>query len=143
MQFHVPQYIDVEDKVFGKFSLAQVVYLAGGGGIGYMIWVKVFFPLNLLLAGSVIVFAAALAFFPEQKFGKPFIQIVEAAFNYVIRIKLYTWKRVPKKPIKIEELPDNVFAQSSTVIPNISKSKLKDMSWSVDVIEAEVESKKI
>ncbi len=33
MQFHVPQYIDIEDKLFGSLTLKQGIYVAGVGGI--------------------------------------------------------------------------------------------------------------
>lgn len=133
MQFHVPQFIDVEDKIFGKFSLAQVIYLAGAGGIAYMLYAKLFFPLNWLLPAGVIAFGAALAFFPTQTFGKPFIEIVESAFRFITRDRLYTWRRQEKKAQKVEELDIDTFAQTTVSLPNIAESKLKDISWSVDV----------
>ena len=36
MQFHIPQYIDIEDKLFGPLTLKQAVYVAGGLGGAYL-----------------------------------------------------------------------------------------------------------
>jgi len=36
MRFKVPQFIDIEDKIFGPFSFKQFVYLAGGAGLCYI-----------------------------------------------------------------------------------------------------------
>ncbi|MBP6904759.1 MAG: PrgI family protein, partial [Candidatus Pacebacteria bacterium] len=36
MQFKVPQFIDIEDKVFGPFTFRQFAYLAGGAGFVYL-----------------------------------------------------------------------------------------------------------
>ncbi len=33
MRFEVPQFIDVEDKIFGPFTFKQFLYLAGGAGL--------------------------------------------------------------------------------------------------------------
>jgi len=35
MRFEVPQFIDVEDKLFGPLTFTQFVYLAGSGGISF------------------------------------------------------------------------------------------------------------
>ena len=35
MQFQVPQFLDVEDKIVGPFTIKQFIYLAGGVGMGY------------------------------------------------------------------------------------------------------------
>ena len=36
MQFQVPQFLDVEDKIIGPFTIKQFLYLAGGVGLGYL-----------------------------------------------------------------------------------------------------------
>ena len=38
MQFKVPQFIDVEDKLFGPVTFKEFVYLAGGAGLIYVIY---------------------------------------------------------------------------------------------------------
>ena len=84
MQFHVPQFIDVEDKIFGPLSFKQFVYLAGGAGLCVVIYV--FVPYNFISIPLIVLaggFAAALAFYRIN--DKPFIYIVQSAFEYFTR----------------------------------------------------------
>ena len=38
MRYQVPQFIDVEDKIFGPLTLKQFLYVAGGSGFSFIIW---------------------------------------------------------------------------------------------------------
>src|SRR3989344_3717953 len=94
MRFQVPQFIEVEDKIFGPLTFKQFIYVAGGGGICVLLFI--FLPnfLALLISLPVALFAAALAFYKVN--GKPFINVVEAFFNYSLTNKLYIWKKEDK-----------------------------------------------
>src|SRR4051812_15323121 len=91
MRFQVPQFIEVEDKIFGPLTFKQFVYLAGGAGICVILFT--FLPkfLAFLIALPIAIFAAALAFYRVN--DKPFIGLVEAFFNYSLGNKLYIWKK--------------------------------------------------
>ena len=54
MRFQVPQFIDIEDKIFGPLTFKQFVYLAGGGGLAFLIYKSVPFMLALPLMLAVI-----------------------------------------------------------------------------------------
>ena len=77
MQFQVPQFIEVEDKIFGPLTFKQFVYIGGGVGADYLLWrllpIYVAGPLMLAVAAA----AAALAFM--QYNGRPFIVAAESA----------------------------------------------------------------
>lgn len=131
MRFGVPQFIEIEDKIFGPFTFKQFMYLAGGAGISFILWN--FIPSNflaILLIVPVVGFAMALAFYKVN--SKPFIYIVEAAVKYVTAEKLYIWKKevVVKGRSGTEEVPEEI-----SYVPRLSDSKLKDLSWSLDVID--------
>ena len=38
MQFKVPQFLDIEDKIFGPFTFREFVYLTGGGGMCFVLY---------------------------------------------------------------------------------------------------------
>ncbi len=38
MQFKVPQFLDIEDKIFGPFTFREFVYLAGAAGLCYVFY---------------------------------------------------------------------------------------------------------
>jgi hypothetical protein len=131
MRFQVPQFIEVEDKIFGPLTLKQFIYLVGGGGlsfIAYTIIGNLFISIIFIL--PIIGFSLALAFYKIN--NKPFINVIEAAFHYFFGEKLYIWKKVDKKIEANQEAPaDDVTA--GFYIPKLSDSKLKDLTWGLDI----------
>jgi hypothetical protein len=134
MRFQIPQFIDVEDKIFGPFTLKQFIYVAGGASaaVACVLTLGVFF--GLLVALPVVVLAAALAFYKIN--NRPFIFILESAFKYATKDKLYIWKKTEPE----EEADGQEKKFSSMVVPNLSESKLKDMNWELDVKKKEDEA---
>ena len=133
MQFQVPQFIEVEDKIFGPLTFKQFIYVAGGAGAAYLFWRVLPFFISVPLILAVGGFAAALAFF---KFNdRPFIIAVEHAFFYFIKAKLYLWSNQSKskKPLVSQEKPQ--IASSQVYIPKLSESKLHELAWSLDIKE--------
>lgn len=132
MQFQVPQFIEVEDKIFGPLTFKQFIYLGGGVGAAYMLWRL--FP--LFIAGPLIIgvggFAAALAFF--QFNGRPFILALENAFFFLIRGKLYLWNNEKKKQAKASPMMKPAGA-APVYVPKLSESRLHELAWSLDIKE--------
>ena len=59
MQFQVPQFIEVEDKIVGPLTFKQFIYLAGGGGVIAILYA--FLPLFFVILLGIPVAAFALA----------------------------------------------------------------------------------
>ncbi len=133
MRFQMPQFIDVEDKIFGPFTLKQFIYLAGGASVGVVcvIFFGMFF--GLLIASPIVILALALAFYKVN--NRPFVFVMESAFRYFMKDKLYIWQ---KKEEEVKE-GEQKEKYSSLVVPNLSQSKLKDMNWELDVKKREAE----
>jgi len=142
MQFQVPQFLDVEDKIIGPFTIKQFLYLAGGTGMGYLSW-RYIPLLGWPVGGAMIGFGAALAFYKFN--SKPFIYTIEAAIHYIRADRLYVWKRREKEAEK--ELDLNNFKpvkHASGLLANKTSSKLNDLTWGIDVTQDnEVEVKKV
>ncbi len=136
MQFKVPQFIDVEDKVVGPLTFKQFAYLAGGGGLVYLSFR--FFPtlIALVLAGAFGALAFALAFVKYNE--KPFIHTLEAFIRFYAKSRLYLWHKQPPKQQSIVVTEKEEKFNRAT----LTESKLKTLSWSLDVIEPETKSKK-
>ena len=131
MQFQVPQFIEVEDKIFGPLTLKQFVYLAGGGATLFLLWVIFPFIIFIFFAIPIALFSVALAFFKLH--GQPFIKVVENAFNYYIGGRIYTWKK-KEKIIKREKVEEKATGQlDEAAIPRLTKRKLDDLAWSLDI----------
>ena len=127
MQFKVPQFIDIEDKVFGPLTFKQFAYLAGGAGLAYL--AMKFLPtiLALFFVPALAGFALALAFMKYN--DKPFIFTLEAFIRYYTRDRLYLWHKQT-----VKETP-KVVRSAPVDRGTLTESKLKTLSWSLDVID--------
>ncbi len=130
MNFQVPQFIEVEDKIFGPLTFRQFLYVAGGAGLAF-----IFYALLPSLFVSAIPIAisiglgAALAFIKVN--NRPFIYTFESAVKYYLRSKLYIWSKKPNT--KTLEMKQETSQADS--LPRLSHSKLSDLSWNLDVKE--------
>lgn len=133
MQFQVPQFIEVEDKIFGPLTFKQFIYIAGGAGAAYLLWrvLPIFIAAPLIL--SIGGLAAALAFF--QYNGRPFILAIEHAFFYFIKSKLYLWSNENKPKKKAAATTAPVASVTDVYVPKLSESKLHELAWSLDIKE--------
>lgn len=134
MRFQVPQFTEVEDKIIGPFTLKQFIYLAGS--IGLCVVLYSFLPLfiAIMLMLPVLGLGAALAFFKIH--NRPFIKIMEASFKYLMGDRLYVWKHSPKKA---EKKTEETSSETGNLLPRLTKSKLKDLTWSLDIKEQPTE----
>jgi hypothetical protein len=132
MQFKVPQFIDIEDKLFGPFTFYQFVYLAGGAGLTFIIYKLL--PLWLALLPMLFVAGLALLLTFYRINNKPFIYYLQAGIVYALGSKLYIWKQ---RVIKSGDTTTEQVAvpQRVSIVPMVSQNSLKDLSWSLDVQE--------
>jgi hypothetical protein len=139
MQFQVPQFIDVEDKIFGPLTFRQFVYIAGGAGFSYILWrlLPSFAALPLITAVGGT--AAAFAFL--QWNGQPFLMAVEHAFYFLIHNKLYLWNNARARAVradldaKKEAAAKQAIREEVVYTPKLSDSKLHELAWSLDINE--------
>jgi hypothetical protein len=153
MQYQVPQFIDVEDKIFGPFTFKQFIYMIGGIALSYVLYR--FIPSLIFSAVPIIVvltFSAALAFYRVN--NRPFINVLESAFRYSVGSKLYLWRKDDKKQaseiaaqMKASQAEkskrggvgkpaqDGAGKYAGVMVPKVSQSKLKDLAWNLDIQE--------
>lgn len=91
MQFEVPQFIEIEDKIFGPFTWRQFLYLGGGAGMAVVLFLTTPFFVFILVGLPLGLFAGALSFYPIN--NRPFSYFIEAMYNYFRRHRLYLWKQ--------------------------------------------------
>jgi predicted membrane channel-forming protein YqfA (hemolysin III family) len=128
MQFEVPQFIEVEDKIFGPLTLKQFIYLAGGTGMSFALYKFLPFFFSVLIILPVMGLSVALAFY--KKDGRPFISVMESGFKYLTGSKLYVWKKEENKKKKKKK---ETTITNQLNLPKLSDSKLKDLGWSLDI----------
>ena len=120
MRFQVPQFIDIEDKIFGPLTLKQFIYLTGGGGVVVVSYLYLPFILFLFVGPPIGLLAVALAFFEINK--RPFIMTMEAAMKFYLKNKLYVWHS-----------DQNGLGESEKTGQKLARNKLKDSSWGLEV----------
>ncbi len=139
MQFKVPQFLDIEDKIFGPFTFREFVYLAGGGGLCFVLYRLLGFFLGAIPILAVAGFSLALTFYRPN--NKPFINMIESSFKYAIGDKLYIWKRRKLKKLDTDRLSELATKEKIQSLNQsgvrLGGSKLKDLAWSLDVLDLE------
>jgi len=132
MRFEIPQFINVQDKLFGPFSFKQALYLVGGGAIVYTIYRTLPGIFLLILGLPVAAFSLALVFYKPN--GREFIDMVEAAFVYALSEKFYLWRRSEKNErIAAERKKARILEPGE--IPEDKRKKISDLAWSLDILD--------
>lgn len=131
MQFKVPQFLDIEDKIFGPFTFSQFAYLAGGAGISYFLYRLLGFWLGAIPIMIIIGLALALTFYRPN--DRPFVDMLESAFTYLANSKLYIWQR--EKITQIEKIQKEKKEEKIIHNPKLNRSKLRDLAWSLDILD--------
>ena len=129
MQFHVPQFIEVENKIFGPLTFKQFIYLIGGAGFVFLLYAQLPFIFAVFFGLPVAAFSLALAFLKIQ--GRPFIKVAENALKHFMGTRLYLWKK-PSAKIK-KGIKKNYKEQE--YMPRLTEGKLRELSWNLDVKE--------
>jgi hypothetical protein len=134
MKFQVPQFIEVEDKIFGPLTLKQFIYLAGAGGVVFVLWRVFPIFIAIIIAAPIIALAGVLAFYKINK--RPFVFVLESALRYILSNRLYVWKSKDIKQMQKQKKEGEKAQESEIHIPKLSGSKLKDIAWSLDIKES-------
>ena len=131
MQFKVPQFLDIEDKIFGPFTFSEFVYLVGGAGLCFILYRVLGLLIGFIPILAVAGFAGALTFYRPN--NKPLVTMLESGLKYLMQDKLYIWKR---KTIKVTKkiTPEKENSEGGEQV-KLTGSKLKDLAWSLDVLD--------
>lgn len=131
MQFRVPQFIDIEDKIFGPFTFKQFVYLVGGAGFCFVLYRALPFFVAIPIMLAVAGLSLALTFYKVN--NRPFIAVMQSYINYTLQNKLYIWKKSEPQVSQEQAVVQKIEQQA--LVPKLSNSKLRDIAWSLDVLD--------
>ncbi|MFA7252379.1 MAG: PrgI family protein [Candidatus Paceibacterota bacterium] len=134
MRFQVPQFIEIEDKIFGPLTIKQFIYIAGSAGLSFILFRFLYLPFAIVLIVAVTIFALTMAFYRIN--NKPFIDVLQSAFGYFFSSKLYLWKKKDKVKPTLKAPVLNSAVQKPIYVPKLSESKLHDLTWSLDIKES-------
>jgi len=128
MEYQVPQFTEVEDKIFGPFTLKQFIYLAGGAGLCAVVFLTLPFILALFFAIPIAALAGALAFYRVN--GKSFVDMLEAGFTYYTGHRLYLWKKEEGKTVEAAPIEAAPIIREKLAL---TQGKLQQLAWSLDI----------
>ncbi len=136
MEYQVPQFIEVEDKIVGPLTLSQFIYIAGAGGLCIVFFFYLPLIFALFFSAPVVALSAALSFYRVN--GKPFIEVLEAAVNYYTSSHLFIWKHQAKPGPGPAGSPgtaqDAVLREKPLrATPRLTSGKLSELAWQLDV----------
>lgn len=96
LQFQVPQFVDVEDKIFGPLTVKQFLMFVVNALIIAAFYVAL--PLPLMVAATIptTIFFLLLAFYTVN--GRSFLWYLFSVFHYLLTGKLFLWERRGETP---------------------------------------------
>lgn len=127
MQFQVPQFINIEDKVIGPLTIKQFLYILVATVILFVLYKLLNLFVFIVLSIPVMVFTYALAFLKVR--NQPFINIVKNMFGFLRKPDFYVWKKLDAKEEKQEQAPKII----KKVPAKKKKKHLRDISWRINV----------
>ena len=134
MQFQVPQFIDIEDKVIGPFTIKQFLYLLGAGIIIFILYKILNIYATVILAIPIIGITIALAFVKVH--GQPFIGIISNFLKFLKKPDFYVWKKPIGKNQPIEQIENIEIIKKESIKTKMkpgTKENLQDLNWKVEI----------
>lgn len=130
MQFLVPQFIDVEDKIFGPLSVRQFIILIAAAGALFFCFRLA--DIGLFIIEAMIIMLTTIAFAFIRVNGRPFHQFLINLIRMIRRPQLRVWHR----EVMADELQlPRVIAppkQDTKRKPTLTASRLAELSLVVD-----------
>ena len=110
MQFQVPQFIEVEDKIVGPLTIKQFGYVAGAAGLSFLLFFTVATWLWFIL--SIVLFGAAVGLAFVKINGQPLIRIGLSAFSFYWQPQTYVWQpehpELPKTGLALQAFAEGI-----------------------------------
>ena len=121
----------MEDKIFGPFTFREFVYLAGEGGLVFVLFKLL--PIYIAIVPMLGVAALSLALTFYRPNNRPFIVFLEAFLKHVFRPKMFLWKKTELKVAPKETARPK--PETMAPEPKLTGNKLKELAWSLDIHE--------
>lgn len=123
MRFEVPQFIEIEDKIFGPLTWKQFIYVAGGGGTAAVLFFFAPFFIFVILGMPIAALTFLLTFYPVN--NRPFSLFLESAVRYIKGTKLYLWRK-RGSGVYGQEIPDE--SSAPVYMPPSENSNIASLS---------------
>ena len=126
MRFEVPQFIEIEDKIFGPFTWKQFVYLCGGVGLAVVFFITLPFIAFFIIGVPVAGLAALLAFYPIN--NRPFSIFLESMFTFYSGNNNYRWKKERQSVYR-----ETTNAEPAHTVPNFTNAGINNLARKLEL----------
>ncbi|MFZ5559569.1 MAG: PrgI family protein [Patescibacteria group bacterium] len=132
MQFQVPQFTDIEDKIIGPLTLKQFLYLLVAAVIIFILYKLFSLFVVIVLAIPVVGLTIALAFVTVN--NQPFINVIKNFLGFLRKPDFYVWKKPIAKTPREEETPQIIEkTPPGKKTKPITKEKLQEIGWKIEI----------
>ena len=135
MQYQVPQFVDIEDKIVGPLTLKQFLYLAFAGTLIFVFWFLFNFYVWIIISVPIAAMASAFAFLKIN--DRPFVYFFLSFVRYFSKPKLYLFSAIPNVPTpalsSVETKKREINTAPETIEKKLTISKLKELALNLDI----------
>lgn len=141
MQYAIPQFIEVEDRVIGSLTIRQFIMLLIGAlftGLGYSV-----FDFSLFIVSGIFImgFASLFAFLKIN--GQKLEKFIGSFITFSINPKVRLWaKEISIKSEEIVNTERRSIVLKSDLKQDVSRSKLHELSILLDASSREYATRK-
>ena len=131
MRFEVPQFIEIEDKIFGPFTWKQFVYLCGGIGVAAVTFLATPIFIFALFGIPAAGIAFLLAFYPVN--NRPFSIFLESVVSFYNSNKVYHWRKREKNVYRAENHISVEPSAQPVAVPSRSKGGINSLARQLEL----------
>jgi len=133
MQFQIPQFTEIEDKIVGPLTIKQFLYLVVGALVLYILFRVLNFFVFIILAIPIAGIALALAFIKVNQ--RPLASTIKNFLGFVKKPDFYIWKKPEpqkskeEKPL-LEIIKKEPINRKERLIP---RERLQELGWKIEI----------
>ena len=132
MQYAVPQFVGIEDRIIGSLTGKQILYLIIGGGTLLIFFT--FFDLVFFALVAILIIPTTVVFAFYKPSGRTVATYLLITFNHLTIPHTYIWQR-ELKVIKFKR-SQKKRAGGRAMKENVSHNKLRELAWVLDTSQA-------
>ena len=136
MQFVVPQFIEHEAKIIGPLTFKQFIYIGGAGGVCFVLYFMVSFPVFIL--SCIVLGGAAIALSFLKIGGRTLPTILGNFLRFSLMPKMYIWHKkeqaiaVYEKEEKVVKKKKKEEEEEELPLKIAEKSQLKKLRTQIE-----------
>jgi membrane protein implicated in regulation of membrane protease activity len=132
MQYSVPQFVNIEDRIVGPLTGKQVLYLLIGGATLLIFFSFFDFGFFIIFAIPIIILTLLFAFYKPK--GQTVATYILIFFNYFTIPRAYIWRREPSV-VKFKRSQKKQKGRQP-MQENITRNRLRELAWVLDTSQA-------